>query len=280
MAAEGMDLPDLLSVWIVVAPEEANLAAFLSGYDIFDIRSAADFGTSHIEGAKNVPLANVVDEAGVATKPILVVCASGQTAGHAVMALRLSGYNDAVVLKWGMCGWNNATAASWKNSIGNIGIGHDNWENTPGNISAPETFATPVISTSATTGASILAEQVTKMLTSGFKGINNDAVLGSPTTYYINNYWASTDVEQYGNISSAFRINPLSIAGGTFVNLDANNQVITYCWSGQTSSMVTSWLTVLGYNTASLKYGANGMIYEDLEGHMYVAPATNLPLVQ
>jgi rhodanese-related sulfurtransferase len=278
MVAEGMDLPDVLDGWITAAPAEADLATFLATYDIFDIRSAQDFGTSHIEGAKNVPLANVVDEAAVATKPILVICYTGQTAGHAVVALRLSGYSDAKVLKWGMSGWNSNTAASWENNIGNVAVGHSNWVAAPGSVAASETFDTPVISTTATTGAAILSEQVAKMLTGGFKGVTNEAVLTSPSTYHINNYWASTDVEHYGHINSAYRIQPLSIAGGQMANLDPSKEVVTYCWTGQTSSMITAYLTVLGYNTASLKFGANGMIYEDLESHKYATPAVDLPL--
>ena len=118
------------------------------------------------------------------------------------------------------------------------------------------------------------------MLTTGFKGVTNEAVLNSPTNYHINNYWASSDVEHYGNISSAYRIQPLSIAGGQMANLDPSKEVVTYCWTGQTSSMITAYLTVLGYNTASLKFGANGMIYEDLESHKYSTPAVDLPIVQ
>ena len=106
------------------------------------------------------------------------------------------------------------------------------------------------------------------------------AVLGSPSNYCINNYWASTDLEHYGHISSAYRIQPLSIAGGQLENLDAAKQVVTYCWTGQTSSMITAWLTVVGYNATSLKFGANGMIYDDLESHKYSAPSVDLPLVQ
>jgi rhodanese-related sulfurtransferase len=280
MVAEEMDLPDLLSGWIVNPPAEADLATFLGTYDIFDIRSAADFGTSHIEGAKNVPFASVVDEAAVATRPILVVCYTGQSAGHAVMALRLSGYSDAVVLKWGMSGWNTSTSGSWVDNIGNTGAGHANWVAAPGNITPSETFATPNIATNSTTGAAILSEQVTKMLVGGFKGVGNDAVLGTPSNYCINNYWATTDVEHYGHINSAFRVQPLSIAGGQIANLDPSKSVATYCWTGQTSSMITAWLTVLGYNATSLKFGANGMIYDDLESHKYVAPAVDLPLVQ
>jgi rhodanese-related sulfurtransferase len=280
MVAEGMDLPDVLDGWIVGAPAEADLATFLGTYDILDIRGAADFDAGHIEGAVNTTLGGIVDAAANTTKPILVVCYTGQTAGHAVVALRLSGYSDAKVLKFGMSGWNSNTAASWEDNTGNVAVGHSNWVDAPGSVTSPETFDTPVINTTATTGAAILAEQVAKMLTGGFKGVANEAVLASPANYHINNYWASTDVEHYGHINGAYRIQPLSIAGGQMANLDASKEVVTYCWTGQTSSMITAYLSVLGYNTASLKFGANGMIYDDLESHKFATPAVDLPLVQ
>jgi rhodanese-related sulfurtransferase len=53
-----------------------------------------------------------------ATKPILVVCYTGQSAGHAVVALRLSGYSDAKVLKWGMSGWRSDLAGPWEGNSG------------------------------------------------------------------------------------------------------------------------------------------------------------------
>ncbi|NQT97529.1 MAG: hypothetical protein HQ562_07290 [Candidatus Marinimicrobia bacterium] len=39
---------------------------------------------------------------------------------------------------------------------------------------------------------------------------------------------------------------------------------VPYCWTGQTSALVTAWLTVLGYDAKSLKFGVNSMIYDDL----------------
>ena len=155
MVAEGMDLPDVLDGWITVAPAEADLAAFLGTYDILDIRGADDFADGHIEGAINTTLGGILDAAANTTKPILVVCYTGQTAGHAVVALRLSGYSDAKVLKFGMSGWNSNTAASWQNNTGNVAVGHSNWVDAPGSVTSPETFDTPVISTTATTGATI-----------------------------------------------------------------------------------------------------------------------------
>jgi len=44
--------------------------------------------------------------------------------------------------------------------------------------------------------------------------------------------------------------------------------------------MVTAYLNVLGYNATSLKFGANSMIYSELESHKFVAPTVDYPVVQ
>ncbi len=281
MVDNNMDLPNILDSWIIGAPPLADVQTFINTYYIIDLRSAQDYATSHIEGAVNSTLANVLTTAAGATKPILVVCYTGQTAGHAVVALRLSGYSDAKVLKWGMSGWRSDMAGPW---LGNSGptngvtaIGHQNWVTTA--TEPVSTFGDPDISGSGT-AATMLAERVQIMLNNGFKGVTNTDVLDMPSNYFINNYWAQTDVDHYGHIAGAYRINPLTLSVGEMKNLDPNEQIVTYCWTGQTSSMITAYLNVIGYNAVSLKFGANGMIYSDLQSHKYTTPTVDLPVVQ
>ena len=103
------------------------------------------------------------------------------------------------------------------------------------------------------------------MLGEGFKSVvalDGDTTIGvldNPGDFFINNYWAADDVVTYGNIDTAYRINPLVLE-----NLDPDGTVVTYCWTGQTSSMMTAFLTVLGYDAKSLLYGGNGIIHDDL----------------
>ena len=274
----SLDLPDVLSGWITGAPALEDVNTFISDNYIIDIRSAADFATSHIEGAVNSTLANILNEAANANgKPIVVACYTGQTAGHAVVALRLSGYPDAKVLKFGMSGWHS-TLDRWTPNTGDMAIGHSNWTTVP--TDATGTFTTPTLEAVGTDGASILAERVDLLISGGLRGVNNSDVLGTPTAYQINNFWDQADVAQYGCIDGALRIKPLSIANDEILNLDPAQTVVTYCWTGQTSSMITAYLYVLGYDSKSLKFGVNGMIYSDLESHKFSATSVvDLPVV-
>ena len=280
LVSSGLDLPDVLDGWITSAPADvAEVDAWADSYYIIDIREAADYNNGHIKGAVNSTLGNILTQAGNAgVKPILVVCYTGQSAGHAVVALRLSGYPDAKVLKWGMSGWHNATAGPWKNNIGSSAVGSGKWIK-PMDIAPNQTFEYPSLNAISSDGPGILAERVQALLSNGFKGVENADVLANPGNYFVNNYWAESDTDHYGHIEGAFRVNPLSFAAGTFKNINPDKPAVTYCWTGQTSSMVTAYLTVLGYEARSLKFGCNAMIYSELEGHKYSPPSVDLPVV-
>lgn len=274
MNNNGMTFGDLFANWIVTADSLHNAMGM---YDILDLRGAdkndngiVDFEEGHIEGAVLTSLGGILDAAAVTTKPVIVVCYTGQTAGHAVMALRLSGYMDARVLKWGMSGWNG-DFDKWTPNVHQLD--HENWVVAPGSIVASEEFDMPGFSSGSSDGEDILKDRVTYMLENGFQGISavNDestGVLDMPENYFINNFWDAENVVANGNITGAYRIKPLNLD-----NLDPDEIIVTYCWTGQTSSMLTAYLTVLGYNAKSLSFGANGIIYNTLQDHKWSASA-------
>ena len=283
LLANNMDVTQILDGWITTA--EAVYSNMEDGddsndYYIIDIRSAEDYATGHIEGAVNSTLANVLTTAEAANgHNVLVTCYTGQTAGHAVTALRLSGYPTAKVLKWGMCSWNAATSISWPSNVSDAAIGNANWTAAPGSLATNVDFGDPSFETTAATGATILQERVQLLLTEMNK-ITNAEVLASPSDYFVNNFWDVGDVEHYGHISDAYRIKPLTLAGGEYKYLDPTETVVTYCWTGQTSSMVTSYLKVIGYDSKSLLFGANGLVHSNLETHKWTdALIMGYPLV-
>lgn len=279
----NMDLPEILTGWITTAENIYTIntdADSTNDFYIIDIRSAADFGAGHIENSVNSTYGDVLTAASSAGgHKIAVVCYSGQTAAHAVVALRLSGYSDAVTMKWGMSGWN-ASEDHWTGGCGDAAATSGQWEAAPGNIATNIEFGDPIIESSKTTGADLLAEGVANLLADGFNKITNADVLADPSAYFINNYWAEADVQQYGHIKGAFRILPLSLANGEYKYLSTDKPIVTYCWTGQTSSMVTAYLKVLGYDSKSLLFGANGLIHTDLQAHKWnVSMAKSYPLV-
>jgi len=279
MVDNDLDLPKILDGWIVGPPALADVQTFIGTYDIIDIRGASDFTKGHIEGAVNSPLADILTAAANTTKPILVVCYTGQSAAHGVVALKLSGY-QAKVLKWGMSGWRADLATPWQGNSGPVNgvtaIGHASWVTT---ATAPvTTYGDPELTLSGD-GAAMLKTRISYMLTNGFKGVANVDVLNATANYQINNFWDQVDVDHYRHITEAVRVKPLSIANGEMKNMNPKKALVTYCWTGQTSSMVTAYLNIIGYDAVSLKFGTNGMIYTDLQSHKFVTPTVDLPVV-
>jgi len=266
LVTNNLDLNDILVDW-VIAPKDVDSiqkdADANNDFYIMDIRDAADFALGHIATAVNVPLTNVVaSAANAAGKTILVVCKTGQTAGHACVALRLKGYK-AKVLKWGMSGWN-ADFDVWTAKTASIAVGNANWDAAPGNIVADADYSYPTITTTETEAVKILDERINAMLSSGLTLVSGSDALATPGNYFINNYWTAADVTSFGNLKGAHRINPLTIEANEIKKLDPSKTILVYCWTGQTSSMVSAYLKVLGYNVKSLSFGVNSLIYSNL----------------
>lgn len=248
--------------FVVGAPAADALQTFLDTYYIMDIRSNTDFLTAHIEGANNVAFSDILTTAATTTKPILVVCYTGQTACYATALLRLYGYPSTRSLKWGMSGWNASTAGPWNSKIGsNLADGHTNWtyQGAPANL----VFDEPTISTTLTDGEAILKQRVEAVVAAGFSAAtaSGSDVLNNPSQYFINNYFSEGDYTGFGHINGAYRILPLTLGDDSYLGLDpaANAKVITYCYTGQTSAVMTACLRVLGYDAYTMTFGMNGI---------------------
>ena len=249
----GMDLDHVIknadgAKFVMGAPADGNL----SGKWIMDIRSAADFASGHIEGANNVAFKDILTAAAGADKPIVVVCYTGQSACYATSLLRLYGFEDTQALKWGMSGWNG-DYDKWSSNCKDL-TSDANWTT---DATAAGSFDSPSISSSSTDGATILKERVEAVVAAGFKGVNGSDVLDNPGNYYINNYFSEAHYTGFGHVKGAVRVNPLLIDDCS--KLDPNGKVVTYCYTGQTSAVISAFLNVLGFEAYSLKFGVNGM---------------------
>ena len=245
--------------FVVGAPALADYdaVAFKGKYYIMDIRSADAFSTSHIDGAVNVPFANILTEAANAgSKTILVVCYTGQTACYATALIRMYGYPNTQALKWGMTGWSEATD-SWTSKTGDVGSDSGNWSF--GAAPAVNFYDEPALSSLSIDGEEILKSRVEQVVAAGFKTASNADVTASPSNYFINNYFSDADYTGFGHIDGAYKILPLTLADGQYRNLDPSAKVVTYCYTGQTSAVVTACLNVLGYDAYSLTFGMNGL---------------------
>lgn len=244
--------------FVVGAPaDSASVPTFIAKYYIMDLRNATDFASGHIEGAVNVAFSDILTaSANAGDKEILTVCYTGQTACYAAALLRLYGFPKAQALKWGMSGWNT-TFDKWTASVGNLADGNANWnyDAAPSNVK----YDAASISSTATDGASILLSQVEAVVADGFKTVTASDVITTPSNYFINNYFSEVDYLGFGHIAGAYRINPLVLSDESILNLDPEKEIVTYCYTGQTSAVVTAYLRVMGYDAYSLKGGMNAL---------------------
>ena len=268
MVANNLDIDKVIvntdgAKFVVGPPATVNdLPAFLAKYYIIDIRANDAYTDGHIEGAKNVAFGDILTEApNAGGKAILVVCYTGQTACYATSLLRMYGYTNTQALKWGMSGWNEDTAGPWNAKIGaDDADGHSNWSysTAPANL----VFDEPTLTSFSVDGQEILQERVEQVVADGFKTAAGGDVLASPGNYFVNNYFSETDYSNFGHIANAYRIKEdLLLSTNGYLNLNSSStaKIASYCYTGQTSAVLTAWLRVLGYDAYSLTFGMNGL---------------------
>ena len=252
---------------------------------MIDFRSAAAFDTcGHIEDAVNWSIGDLMDNLSLIPSgaKVVCVCYTGQTASQATSVLNMLGYN-AYNLKWGMCGWTadeTVNLAKWSS----VTPGGQTLEITAnafaGTFELPE--VTPEAS-SATGAIEILADAYfnvgTKNITAAdlYTLINDGDPLNDP---YVVNYFPEANYNA-GHIPGAYWLDTGSFGVEELAYLPTDQQVVIYCYTGQTSSQVTSYLNVLGYNAYSLKFGLNAITNDPavVGTSVYTPPATSYPVV-
>ena len=292
MVNNNMDMNKVMAskTWI---PHSAILAENISSYLVLDIRTGdvmpkngkPDFKDGHIAGAVNVDYKDVVkyaqaNNAGEAKK-ILVVSEDGQSASAAAVALRLSGFPNTKVLKFGMAGWNGSLFNNWSEHQTNFAASHKNWTKEP--AAKPKTYSSkPELNTGKSTGAEILAARVDAFLAKGYQGITAAEVMEEPSKYYVVNQGTAKAYGQYGRIAGSQQfnwpmINP-DAKHGSLANYPTDQEIVQYCWTGHAATTVSSWMDIIGYNAKGVKYGTNAMIHGEMAKKKY-SPDLDLPVV-
>ncbi len=239
-----------------------------TAYTVFDLRSAGDFAIMAIDGAINVTMGTMFDEAEIAPLPILVTCYSGQSASFAHMLLRLKGY-EAYVMKFGMSSFDE-TLDKWTYNCSNDYAADFVFDASP----ALPTFDFPVLDTGFETAEEILDARIDAAITAWSAGmlITATDLYADLTLYNIMNYWGD-DYTHYGHIDGAYQLIPATLTvGGNLSAFDPTGDNIFYCYTGQTAAASIAYLAVLGYDVKSIKFGANAMIWDEMSGHKWSKP--------
>lgn len=255
----------------MISASDVYTNVFLNNKDwpIIDVRAANDFTAGHIQGAVNVPLADLVNYYRTNNlqnkERVIVTCYTGQSAAWGITLLRLLGYNNIYDLKFGMCSWNDVFASRWRNAIGNGRASQFVTTNFP----KPASGNLPILSTGKTTATEILEARVQALLSEGYgpAAISNNDLYLNLSNYFIVNYWPLAQY-QWGHIDGAVQYEPRNdLKLATFLKtLPTDKTIVIYCYTGQTSSHMAAFLRLLGYNAKSLSFGVNAMAYDGMPG--------------
>ena len=233
----------------------------------------ADYEDGHIEGAEMVAIADLVTYASENLDmgdKVLVVCWTGQLAGHATLALNLMGY-DAYSLKFGMSSWHPVFDLWSPNTssdyVDQFVTDADTGKNAAGDY--------PEIETGETTGQDILMARLGDLLANSPRLVAPADALSQLSDYYIVNYWGEADYLGMGHFADAHQYTPKEslMSSVDLATLPTDQPILVYCYSGQTGSQVAAYLTLLGYDAWDLKFGTNGLIYDNMTSHQWPGPA-------
>jgi rhodanese-related sulfurtransferase len=173
------------------------------------------------------------------------------------MALRLSGYSDAQVMKFGMSYWNPAFD-KWTAKCTDQADGSSNWATGASSSTLPVN-SYPQWTNGSTDGATILANNINTMLANSSWMASSADVLAAPESYNIYNYWDQATYESIGHYKGAYLYTDISITNDVLQALPTSDECLIYCYTGMTSSMAVAWLQILGYNAKSIGNGVNSL---------------------
>lgn len=237
---------------------------------VVDIRAAADYALGHVPGAKNVAIPDILTHMKTVdvTKydKIVIICYTGQSAQFVTTILRLSGYKTAISMKWGMCSWHKDFAKRWNDVVANGNQYASQFETTAN--AKPVKGNLPVLTTGKKTGKEIFDARIEAVLKEGYNiGLTSATVFGNLSNYYIANYWPEAQYLDPGHIKGAYQYTPKTSMklAADLMTLPTNKEIVIYCYTGQTSSALATYLKIIGYNAKTLQFGCNGMIYDQMK---------------
>ena len=248
---------------------------------VFDLRDPSDFENGHIKGAINTTRTDIVTAVEAAdlssTDHLVVTCYTGQNAGHAVLGLRLLGYESAKTLKFGMSSWNaNVTGSRWTEPVAPATTsGSCKDDLAQANIEVTENTLGDDDIQDYPSGQKALRDAVQDMLVS-FEAITmgDINIADNMDSYFWLNYVNHDDYTDQGvapgHVKGAYQYSTGDIND---INRDLKMKylptdgttVLVYCYTGQSSSQVTAALNVLGYQAKSVKFGMNHLFYNNAD---------------
>ena len=227
-------------------------------YQIVDVRSAEHYALGHIDGAINIPFATIADDASLAkldaTKTIVVVCYTGETASMTTQVWCMLGYK-ATALMYGMSGWVADKSIVGIDIWSGIGGGYPTVTTVPRAI---RTFHAAKIEPQYASTAEAIKGQARAYFARGLAPIITAAdvrtiVQTRDSRYQVVSVRQSAAYAT-GHINGASNIVWTDIADQV-TKLDPHKTTIVYCYTGQTGAQAAMFLNLMGYRAYNVMGG-------------------------
>ena len=222
---------------------------------IIDTRKAEDYEKAHIPGAVNLSTKTLFTAAELAKLPedqqIVAVCYTGQGASQVTAGLRMLGY-DAYNIKFGMAGWTLIPDVVKYPFSADQAAGYE-VETTANEATETYDLPEPLGDTVAGAAEAYFSGDTKNIKAADlFENLHDGDASNDP---FIIDCRSAEDYA-LGHIPGAVNIGAKALfTADTLKKLSSDKQIVTYCYTGQTSSQTTAALNMLGYDAYSLLFG-------------------------
>lgn len=255
------EIPSIIDPEVVYGMRNENIL-------IIDLRSAEDYRNGHIEHAVNLNQSQVLDFFKNQIDPtaftsIFFVCNNGNLSGYVTGIMRLLGYNNTFAIRFGLCAWDKEIAEKyWLANTSSHLVGKLEHQGNP----RAKAGDYPAINVEGSTGFGIAWERAETLLNEKVSDftITLDQMEGNYDSFYTMCYWPEDKYLNNGHLPGAIQYTPKkSLSRASYLNtVPPDKPGVVYCYSGQHSTFVAAYLRMLGYDSKSLAYGANGFIHQ------------------
>lgn len=265
--------------------------AQMAKLQLLDIRSKADYDKGHIEGAIQVDFKQWAATDNLqkldASKKIVVICYTGNTAAQTTAGLRMLGF-DAAVLKAGMNGWVKSAATDAV--VADLSAAAYPVVTTPANASSPAP-ATSTFDKPSAADYQVLAEKANKIMaamptdaeyalnTISAANLNTKLTGADKDKVFVLDVRSAADFDK-GHIEGATNVPWLATAVPDNLKLLAKDKkIVVVCYTGNTAAQTTTILRMLDYDAAVLKFGMMGWAGNGKDAYITELEAAANPVV-
>jgi rhodanese-related sulfurtransferase len=223
---------------------------------IISLRSAEDYAKGHIPGAVNISVTKLFTTETLRTIPpdkdVVLVCYTGQTAGHATAGMNMLGY-DAYSLLFGMSSWTTDPEVYVKRFNPEVHTGDYPIDTEPHQLEGTYDRPSPLATDVAGAAEAYYADGAhTIDAAAVYENLNDGDPDNDPTIISLR----SAEDYAKGHVPGAVNVSVTELfTPDTLSKIPPDRPVVLVCYTGQTAGQAAAAMQMLGYEACSLLFG-------------------------